>query len=348
MISATLATQRYALNRALADDGDTSAAKAVAAGEIEKEDREIEKGIRYSSFSCSSSKGKLAIRALSVSPTAAKAVRLYENPSVHPVDNNPYVGDSLLEWVSKNKMSSVVGATNANFFGVYEKNSYRSIGYLYSQAITPHQNSPFRIYPLKKTDRPLTPSGGEELLVYSERKAHRMVLVPSCPEGSKTCQIKVDPALSPTAPASLTSFQSIDSFTKNLVASFPKAEWMMQLSMPLMDAKRFACGNPDYPTRCRYAPRTLLCVKPDQTMVLATTSSALIEETAEITQPKSACELKCSLAYNLDGGGSTQMAVVSQPDGKLKMVQGGSNPRPVQNLLLIDSNEAPISARSRF
>lgn len=322
------------LNASFADDNDSFVSKSPGAGEIEKEDREVASGVRFSSYSCDSSKGKIAIRALTLAPFSKAALKLYVNPSVHPTDRNPYVGDTLPEWISRNKKTAVLGATNANFFGIYEKKSYRSTGLLYSKAVRPPMNSPLRIYPLKKTDRPLTPSGGEELIVFGEQKTERLVIVPSCDSDSKTCQLKIDASQSTVAPESLLTFQSTDSFTKNLLAAFPKAEWMMQLSMPLMNPKRFACGS-EYPSRCRYAARTLLCVKSDQSIVLATTSSAMIEELAEITQPKGTCALKCSLAYNLDGGGSTQMLVKTE-DGKLKMVQGGSEPRPVQNLLVIE------------
>jgi hypothetical protein len=293
-------------------------------------------GVEYTEFTCGEN---ITLKAVTRKPDSEYHWRLIDNPTVKRVDQNPYSGQSIPEWLiqkTKKNHRKIVAAVNGNFFGEFHSpkgpyKGYRSTGFLYSDACRPKVNSPLRITPLKDWGIPNAPIGGDVLIISENQKISHHSLKPVCTDNTQTnCKIVMDDS-EPLSP---------NEFSEYFIRNYPKAEYAMQLFMPLKDLKRFECTPQGKPRNCKRTARTVFCVEADQSVSLITTDFARIEEMAKILHdPKIQCAKKCVESYNLDGGGSTQISILNPTTKKWEQPIGGTQPRPVQNFFILEKHD---------
>jgi hypothetical protein len=187
---------------------------------------------------------------------------------------------------------------------------------------------------------PLRGSSGSHLFVTDARGGHDIALT--------YVRCKKGPCVKATLPGHPESVYPGAALIPALQKAFPGMTLAVQSNMPLMGDTRYtACpigqdGKPKFGDwRCRIAQRTVLCARKDGSVSLLTTDAAYPAELAHGLAPGGPCKADCALAYNLDGGGSTQMLYRSakgyvQDGQRVETSQAECSPyRPVDNYLVI-------------
>jgi hypothetical protein len=283
-------------------------------------------------------------------------LRAVRNPGAHPDPHcagGGYGGPDLPkllsqpDWLPRFK---ILGATNGTVFRA-QAHAYASNQMLWSKGAG--------------LIAPLRTKGGQHLFVADARGGHDVAIdfkpcsrsrSRSKSKSAKTCVQLLLPG-KPGAPASRRHRLPIDQVERALLAAYPSATLILQSNMPLMPqrGKRThwtACPaqNPgDW--RCASLARTVLCAKRGGGISLLTTPAALPLELAAGLKRGGACHTDCDAFYNLDGGGSTQMAWLAGNTPKsapgdvaafrfsgrrIETSQPGCSPmRPVDNYLVI-------------
>ncbi len=136
------------------------------------------------------------------------------------------------------------------------------------------------------------------------------------------------------------SIHTASSFQSQLVSAVANTGFALELNMPILSIER---GQPVSvqgfwkTTQTTPTPRTIACLRRDRTTSLFVTSGATVLDIGNwiLTTP----DLDCQQAFNLDGGGSTQMWI-RKPD-RWEVHQGGD---PV-HVPLGDPARRPVTDR---
>jgi hypothetical protein len=227
----------------------------------------------------------------------------------------------------------VLGATNGTVFRVLERrqsDGTRVRGYVSNQMLWSKKRG--LIAPLRRL-------GGGHIFVVDEAGGHELLMK------FEKSFVRVTPSLTQTrAPL------GIETFLNHLQIRYPTMTLALQSNMPMSGDTSYthcpsdSAGNPrnggDW--RCLNLARTALCGRSDGSVSLITTAGAFPEDLSTALGLHGPCQAECSILFNLDGGGSTQLAYLTKKSewatsgSRMETSQPGCSPyRPVDNYLVI-------------
>jgi hypothetical protein len=262
----------------------------------------------YREFSCAIRGRTVHFQELRFEPGHGLELRAVRNPGAHPDPHcaNGYGGsglDELLRSLGRDAGQgfTVLGAVNGSL--------YHEAGGGYASNTLLWSAGQGLIAPLRRGVK------GTHLFVADAQGGHDVLLSPGSCGTERTACARFQ--LPEQASMSAQSYRSAELITQ-LQATFPTMTLALQSNMPLMDGHLDTAGHFSHYTRCpapnsndwrcSNLPRTVLCAGQDGWLSLITTAGAYPVELAEGLRAGGSCAVQCTLAYNLDGGGSTQMA----------------------------------------
>lgn len=298
---------------------------------------------KYRTSTCTVAGRQFELEELSFKPgspglelRAALNSHAFPNPSCQGGYGGPDLQSLVTdpEWI---KGYEVVGAVNGTVFRALSR-TYVSNQLLWS--------------PSSGLIAPLRRGSGNHLFVADARGGRDVLLsfVKCTPSNIPCAHIKI-PGKAPSK-RPLTSQELI----RELQSHFPTMTLALQSNMPLMDSKTDRKGRfthwsecPEKKPgdwRCANSARTILCAKKDWTISLLTSPGAYPLDLARGLRRGGECKTNCEIFFNLDGGGSTQMAHLNSSQGtsreygfsgrRIETTQEGCSPyRPVDNYLVV-------------
>jgi hypothetical protein len=307
------------------------------------EQTQIAPGLNYGEFECTVRGRQLRFRELRIEPGHGLELRAVSNPEARPNSRcrDGYGGTDLPTLLRNPDFVpgfQVLGATNGTLF--HEASRRQADG----PPVAGFASNSMLWSAAGVLLAPLRSAGGTHLLIADSQGGHELALAfEKC--GHETCARYGTP---PSAQA----YTGRDLIAR-LRTQFPTMTLAIQSNMPLMGGTQDTHGRFTHYTACP-APgsnnwkcasnyRTVLCSRADGTLSLLTTPSAYPLELADGLRVRGACHAECVNFYNLDGGGSTQMAFLDPTSGSYTMsgrridtTQEGCSPyRPVDNYLVI-------------
>jgi hypothetical protein len=313
----------------------------------------------YRAFDCAVDGRAIQLEELRFKPAsqglelrAALNARAHPNPNCRGGYGGPDIEALLADprWNPGSDGFDILGAVNGTVFRAEQTRTYISNQLLWSVD--------------KGVIAPLRRGSGNHLFVADKRGGYGATLsfVRCVPTHLPCARLKL-PGRPATRP--LTTPELI----RELRKSFPTLTLALQSNMPLMDSRidpksgRFThwsqCpAQKPNDWRCAPSARTVACAKKDGTISLLTTPSAYPSDLAQGLRRGGSCKVDCEFFYNLDGGGSTQMARPARASGlpapsgsprrhefsgrRIETTQEGCSPlRPVDNYLIVGK---PVAA----
>lgn len=301
----------------------------------------------YRSFRCAVEDRNIELEEISFKPgNSGLELRAALNPRARPDSrcSGGYSGPDLQRLIRDPKWIpgfEVVGAVNGTVFRALER-SYISNQLIWTAG--------------KGLLAPLRRSGGNHLFVADARGGRDVALTfVTCTPRHKACaRIRF-----PGEPVGKRAWAGGELLAE-LRRRFPTMTLAVQTNMPLMDSKSDPRGRLTHWSacpekkpndwRCSSVARTVLCAKRDGTLSLLTTPGAYPFDLAKGLRRGGTCHVDCEVFYNLDGGGSTQLAHLPTPPSqgqdatidyelsgrRIETTQEQCSPyRPVDNYLIV-------------
>lgn len=315
-------------------------------------------GVTYSEFDCRAYAHDLRFRSLSLSAGSDARLGALRNRKAHPDSRcgAGYGGPDLLDLLSEGTLGKgILGAVNGTFFvgtdqGASGGPGYRSTTLLWTGM--PGTSKGELLAPLR--------AKGAGLFFWGRQSGPRAVgFTPvACPGGKKTgpsCATGLPAPIDPSGPGGERKLSSTELIAA-IRAAYPDVTLITQLTMPLDGGTLAPDGTLNHYTRCKEskqdwrcvrAQRTVLCAERDGTLSLLTTPRAYVYDLAVALREGSGCAKSCAAFFNLDGGGSTQLAYRDPTSHELLMhgtPRGGTAEhcatyRPVDNYLTLEETK---------
>ena len=311
---------------------------------------QVAPGLEYRDFDCTVRGHQLTFHELRLQPGRRLKLRAIPNPSARP---NPrcrdgYGGTGIQTLLGNPELSpgfQILGVTNGTFF-------HETTRHLPGGETAPGYASNSLLW----SDgggfiAPLRGAGGSRLFIADAQGGHEVQMTFAHCRKETCARLRFPGQSEPTARA----YNSQD-LIPALRARFPTMTLAVQSKIPLMNGEVDAQGHFTHYTacpaagssdwRCAATYRTVLCSRTDGTISLLTTPSAYPLDLADGLRAGGACHAECVLFYNMDGGGSTQMAYLDPASGatpsypmsgrRIETSQEGCSAyRPVDNYLVI-------------
>jgi hypothetical protein len=280
----------------------------------------------YAAQDCRINGHEIHLEELRLNPASGLELRAVRNPEARPDGNcrGGYGGPDLQKLLAKRDWIpgfEVLGAVNGTVFREQSRH-YVSNSLLWSKDAG-------LIAPLRK-------GGGTHLFVADANGGHELPIATF--HSSRTSQDLISllrkryPTMTLALQSNMALMSDSTSPRRKTTPGKRRAHWTACPDSALND------------WRCIPKERTVLCARSDHGISLLTTQPALPLDLAQGLKRGGACHTDCEIFYNLDGGGSTQMA---RPDPKeaggfvfsgrrIETSQPGCSPyRPVDNYLVI-------------
>jgi hypothetical protein len=296
---------------------------------------------RYRASSCTIEGRRIELEEINFKPgNPGLELRAVLNPraNVEPKCHGNYGGPDIQALILDPKWVpgyQVVGAVNGTVFRALERT------YISNQMIWSAGGG--QLARLRK-------SGGNHLFVVDTRGGRDVALkFVTCTPSNLACAEIQLPGQPPVKRALVGK-----EIVRELQKRYPTMSLVLQSNMPLMDSQKDRHGRfihwsacpPKKPNdwRCTSAARTVVCAKRDGSLSLITTPAAYPIELAQGLRRGGSCHVDCEVFYNLDGGGSTQMAhlLPGKSTGfefsgrRVETTQPECSPyRPVDNYLVV-------------
>jgi hypothetical protein len=293
-------------------------------------------GLKHLEYRCQVHGHTIDLEELRMEPGQGLEIRAIQNPTAvrNPRCRSDYGGLDLEALLKSRppKNFEVLGATNGTLF--------RVVGERYASNHLLWSRDAGLIAPLRR-------QGGTHVIVVDHDGGHALgIHFERC--GAQYCARHEGHRY------------KAEAFVEALRKAYPSMTLAMQNNMPLTGDTRYAACKKDPQGqalnggdwRCRSLMRTVICLRHDHSISLIATrdSGALPEDLAAGLRAHGACHAECESAFNLDGGGSTQLGYAKKDMGfvlngsRMETSQPGcSSIRPVDNYLVIGK----ISSGSR-
>lgn len=285
---------------------------------------EIASGLHELNYSCAVEGRTLFFHELQLERGSPLQMRALRNPTARSIALCPggqFGGADLTTFLHAIQGFQVFGAANGNMFAnrggsnldpwARRLNHFFSIGFLWTRPVGFRQDLAER-FAQSSVMAPLSTQHGEAIFIADLNGGHVLGIRPhSCPGNENEPCVSLTGSRA-TIPASARSafreHMTQEAFIQALEQAFPTMTLVTQLSQTLGTANISCEGHSANHWLCLRDPRTVLCSRNDGSISVFNTAGQP-SEVREALRVGGTCGAGCDHLFNLDGGGSTQMAV---------------------------------------